>query len=252
MKTNIFAIAFLAALLPFSLQAQEQPAPEAAPLAPDIVCDAPNYDFGEMDNSSFVEHDYPLHNAGTLSLEIRDVHASCGCTAVKPSQNVIPPGGDATIHARLDLRGRNGPQQKTITVTSNDPDTPTMILQLKGTAVQVLRAEPSSLFFGRVGADAVRNRDFEVISSRGPIQVVNTRADNPAFIITPLAPEAGTDGTRQRFNLALAPDLPEGNINGTVFVKTDMADLPEVAIPVAAYIATTPEPAPATEPAPAP
>ncbi len=252
MKTQLFAAVFLASSLPFTLLAQEPPAPEAAPLAPNIVCDEPNFDFGDMDNTGFVEHDYPIRNTGTLSLEIRDVHASCGCTAVKPSQNVVEPGGEATIHAKLDLRGRTGIQQKSITVTCNDPDTPTLILQLKGNAVQTLRADPPSLFFGRVGSDAVRERDFDVISSRGPYKVVSVRADNPAFTITEVAAEPGADGSRQRFHLALAADLPEGNINGNVYVKTDIGDQPEIAVPVAAYIANTPETPPATESAPAP
>ena len=52
------------------------PAPEAA-LAPKIVCDESTFDFGEKNNTEVIEHDYPIRNTGTLSLEIRDVHASC-------------------------------------------------------------------------------------------------------------------------------------------------------------------------------
>ena len=254
MKTNLMAVLFFAGFTAQAALAQD-PAPAAAedppaPLAPKIVCDEPVFDFGERNNTEFVEHDYPIRNAGTLSLEIRNVRASCGCTAVKPSQDVVPPGGEASIRARLDLRGRNGFQQKTITVESNDPETPNLVLQLKGAAVQVLRVEPSSLFFGRIGPDGVRSRTFDVISGRGPIQIVSYRTDNPGLQLTPVAAEPGADGTRHRFELALDPALPEGNISGSAFVKTDLADQPELAIPIAAYIATQPEPAP--EPAPAP
>ncbi len=256
MKTNIFSALFVSSLLPLALQAQE-PAPAApeAVLAPNIVCDEPVFDFGEKSNTEFVEHDYPIRNTGTLSLEIRDVRASCGCTAVKPSQNVVEPGGEASIRARLDLRGRTGFQQKSITLTSNDPDTPTLVLQLKGTAIQTLRAEPSSLFFGRIGPEAAHNRTFDIISANGPVQIVGTRTDNPALVVVPVAPEAGADGTRHRFDLSIDPTLPEGNVNGTVFVKTDRPDQPELAIPVAAYVvpaAPAPAPAPAPEPPPAP
>ena len=243
MKTNLLFAIFLASLPSLAVMAQEPAAP-----APKIVCDEPVFDFGEKDNSGFVEHDYPIRNDGTLPLEIRNVRASCGCTAVKPSQNVVPPGGEASIGARLDLHGRNGLQQKTITVECNDPNTPNLILQLKGTAVQGLRAEPSSLFFGRIGPDGARNRTFDIISGRGPIQIVSYRTDNPGLVLTPVAAESGSDGTRQRFDLTLDPSLPEGNINGAAFVKTDMADQPELSIPVAAYIALEPAPAPTGEP----
>lgn len=254
MKTNLLPALFLASLLPLSIQAQDPAAPATASpevLAPKIVCDEPIFDFGEMNNTEFVEHDYPIRNEGKLSLEIRNVHASCGCTAVKPSQDVVAPGEVASIRARLDLHGRSGFQQKTITVESNDPNTPNLILQLKGTAVQLLRAEPSSLFFGRVGPDGERSRTFDIISGKGPIQIVSYRTDNPGFILTPLAAEPGSDGSKQRFELKLDPSLPEGNINGAAYVKTDLADQPEVSIPVAAYIATSVPPS-ASEPAPAP
>ncbi len=270
MKTRSSSSLLLAALLPLTLQAQEptpaapdvpvpppataaaEAAPEAAPLAPKIVCAESLYDFGEKNNTEIVEHDYPIRNEGTLSLEIRDVHASCGCTAAKPSQSVIPPGAEASIHIRLDLRGRTGLQQKTITVQSNDPNTPTLTLQLKGTAVQILRAQPSNLFFGRIEPGAARNRTFDIISSRGPFQIVSTRADNPGLVVTPLALEPGADGSTRHFELKIDDSLPEGNVSGTVFIKTDMADQPELAIPAAAYVVAPPAPAPETAPAPEP
>lgn len=232
------------------------PAPEAA-LAPKIACDASVFDFGEKNNTEVVEHDYPIRNAGTLSLEIRNVHASCGCTAAKPSQTVIPPGGDASIHVRLDLRGRNGTQVKSITVASNDPDTPNLVLQLKGTAIQALRAEPPTLFIGRLEPGAARNRTFDIVSARGPIQIKNLRADHPGIQLRPVELETAGDGTRHRFELTLAPDLPEGAINGSAFILTDMAGQAEVSVPVAAFIVNPPpapvvEAAPAVEPAPTP
>lgn len=250
MNAKLFSSILFAGLLPFSIQAQEAAAPEEAPLKPQIVCDEPLYEFGERNNTEFVEHDYPIRNAGTLSLEILNVRASCGCTAVKPSQNVIPPGGEASIHARLDLRGRNGLQQKTITVTSNDPDKPSLMLQLKGTAIQALRAQPGALFFGRIEANGVRDRTFEVISARGPFQIVSANADRPGLLLTALDLQPGEDGSTRRFNLAIDPALPEGNINGSVFIKTDLPDHAELTIPVAAYVVKAAEPAP--EPAPAP
>ncbi|MGD9611900.1 MAG: DUF1573 domain-containing protein, partial [Kiritimatiellia bacterium] len=110
MKTTCLSAFALVSLSAFAGLTQE-PAPADAALKPRIVCDEPVFDFGERNNTEFVEHDFPIRNAGTLSLEIRNVHASCGCTAVKPSQDEIPPGGEASIRARLDLRGRNGYQQ---------------------------------------------------------------------------------------------------------------------------------------------
>jgi len=170
---------------------------------------------------------------------------------VKPSQNVIAPGAEGTIQARFDLRGRNGMQIKTITVNSNDPKTPVLNLQLKGSIVNALRAQPSTLFFGRIGPGAERRRTVEIISGKGPIQIVEYRTTNPGLVVTPIAAEPGADGTVHRFEVALDPALPEGNISGSLIIKTSLVNPPEISIPVAAFVVAAPAPAPAEEPTPA-
>ena len=248
MKTPFFAFAA------FALCLATAPAQEPAPLAPKIVCPEPVYDFGEKNNSEAAEHDYVIRNEGTLSLEIRGVHASCGCTAVKPSQNVIPPGAEATIHARLDLRGRNGFQNKTITVQSNDPQTPSLVLQIKGIATQPLRAQPSVLYFGRLEAHAPRSRTFDILSGTGPIQIESIRADPPGLSVSPVPLDPPGDGSTHRFELTLDPSLPSGSLSGSVFIKTSQPAQPELVIPVAALLVPPPDaaPPPAMDPVPAP
>jgi hypothetical protein len=227
-------IAFLAAVLILGLFAASAQVPEV--LAPKIVCDEPVFDFGERSNSDFVEHAYVIRNEGNLSLEIRGVRATCGCTAVKPDDNVVPPGGETKIQSRLDLRGRRGMQIKTITVQSNDPQTPNLNLQMRGTAVEGLRAQPSTLFFGRLAPDGERTRPFEVLSGRGPFQILDIRTDHPGLVVTPQDPQPGDDGAIHRYELTLADSLPTGTVNGKVVVQTDLAEHREISIPVAAFI----------------
>ena len=262
MKTALPILLLIGLSACFALaQEPAAPGPETAPpagepavaeappaLAPKIVCPAPVFDFGESNNTGAVEHDFPIRNEGTLSLEIREVRATCGCTAAKPTQNVIPPGGEAAIHVRFDLRGRNGFQQKAILVHSSDPQTPQLNLQLKGTAIQALRANPPTIFFGRLEPGASRTRTFDVISGRGPIQIANIRTDNPGILVRQVELDFVGDGSTYRFEMTLSPDLPEGAVNGGAFIKTDMEGMAEVHVPIAAFIV---QPAPAPDPAPA-
>ncbi|MDD4341872.1 MAG: DUF1573 domain-containing protein [Kiritimatiellae bacterium] len=238
-------------LLPLIAFSQSPPAPAitstppadtTAALAPKIVCPETVYDFGERESDQVVEHHFVVRNEGTLSLEIRNVRASCGCTAVKPTDNVVPPGGETTIQVRFNLRGRNGRQIKTIFVQSNDPETPNVNLQIQGTIVQGLRAQPATLFFGRVEPGAQRMRPFEILSGRGPVQILEVGASQDGMIVTRLDPEPGDDGTRHRFELTLDDTLPNGTLNGHVVVKTDQGDGREITIPVAAYLQAPPAP----------
>lgn len=250
MKSFTWFVSILV-LLPLSALSQTPPAPvvdsdspaEApAALAPKIVCPETVYDFGERESDHVVDHHFIVRNEGTLSLEIRNVRATCGCTAVHPTDNVVPPGGETTIQVRFDLRGRNGRQIKTIFVQSNDPETPNVNLQIQGTIVQGLMAQPTALYFGRLEPGAQRMRPFEILSGRGPVQILEVGSSQDGMRVTRLEPEPGDDGTRHRFKLTLDDTLPDGTLNGHVVVKTDQAGGREITIPVAAYLQAPPSP----------
>ncbi|MEZ4825595.1 MAG: DUF1573 domain-containing protein [Bacteroidia bacterium] len=98
---------------------------------PNIQFELTEYDGGSVIDGEKVIYAYKFQNTGKDDLVIESVKASCGCTATAPKDMVIPGGGTSEIVATFDSRGRSGPQTKTITVRSNDPDTPTVVLRLK-------------------------------------------------------------------------------------------------------------------------
>ena len=64
-------------------------------------------------------------------LVLDNVKASCGCTATAPKDKIVKAGQTSEIVATFNSRGRRGQQNKSITVRSNDPDKPAVILRLK-------------------------------------------------------------------------------------------------------------------------
>jgi len=89
-----------------------------------------SFDFGEMKQGDKKEHTFTLTNGGKSDLIIRNIRASCGCTAVSPSMKVIPPGEAAPIKVTFDSRGKRGRQTNSITIITNDPKVPTNILRI--------------------------------------------------------------------------------------------------------------------------
>jgi len=79
-----------------------------------------------------------------------------------------------------------------------------------------------------VGSDAARTRTFDIISGRGPIQIENIRTDHPGLVVKTLPNAPTDDGSTHHFEMTLDPSLPEGNFNGKIFVKTDMANQAEL------------------------
>lgn len=107
--------------------------PEELANAPKIVFDSETFDAGEILAGESLKHAFVFYNRGKSDLVIESAKASCGCTASAPKERVIKPGESSQIEATFNSQGREGSQHKTITVVSNDPNTPKVTLHLKCT-----------------------------------------------------------------------------------------------------------------------
>lgn len=105
--------------------------PEELAAMPNIAFDRTEYDGGVVIEGEKVQVVYSFTNTGKNDLKIESVKASCGCTASAPKDEIIKAGMSSEILATFDSRGRKGTQTKTITVKTNDPDQPTLVLRLK-------------------------------------------------------------------------------------------------------------------------
>ncbi|MBL7959072.1 DUF1573 domain-containing protein [bacterium] len=86
------------------------------------------FNFGKIKEGELVEHVFTFTNIGNDTLKIAQVRASCGCTATLLSANRIPPRGMGEIKTTFNSKGRFGIQKKTLTVFSNDSDSPAIKL----------------------------------------------------------------------------------------------------------------------------
>lgn len=101
--------------------------------APKIEFEEVNKDFGTVDEGDEIKHEFVFRNTGKSNLIIRKIRASCGCTTAAPKVSVLEPGKKTSLSASFRTRGFSGRQTKTITVISNDPEHPKMVLRLSGT-----------------------------------------------------------------------------------------------------------------------
>lgn len=104
--------------------------------APDILFSETAFDFGEVKSGDKVNHTFKVSNNGKSPLILRKVKASCGCTASQPDKTTILPGETANIAVSFDTRGRNGRQNQSITVYSNDPRKSTMLLRISASVLK--------------------------------------------------------------------------------------------------------------------
>jgi hypothetical protein len=110
--------------------------PEQIANAPSISFDNNTFDFKEIKQGEKVEHVFTITNQGKSDLIIRNVKASCGCTAVSPVDDVVKPGSSTTMKVIFNSTGKIGAQNKTITIISNDPQKSRSILWVKGSVLE--------------------------------------------------------------------------------------------------------------------
>lgn len=102
---------------------------------PNIVFEKTSHDYGVIfagDNGEVV---FNFKNEGNTPLVINNVVASCGCTVPKWSKNPIMPkqSGDIKVEYNTNIIGDI---KRSITVSTNDPDKPRIVLILTGKIVK--------------------------------------------------------------------------------------------------------------------
>ena len=100
--------------------------------APKIVVNNSTYDFGKVKAGTMIKFNFVINNEGKQELIIRKVKASCGCTATKPAATHVKKGKSTEIAVEFNTSGRRGRQHKTITIITNDPINPQIILNVQG------------------------------------------------------------------------------------------------------------------------
>lgn len=77
------------------------------------------YDFGQVREGDKVAYTYKFQNTGQAPLIIQGVQPTCGCTAPDWSKEPIPVGGNGFVKVEFDSNGKQGIQNKTVTVSAN-------------------------------------------------------------------------------------------------------------------------------------
>ncbi|PST81941.1 DUF1573 domain-containing protein [Pedobacter yulinensis] len=95
--------------------------------APVITWERETFDFGTIKQGEKVQHDFKFKNTGKTPLIISNASASCGCTVPEPPKEPIKPGAEGVIKVVFDSNGKEGMQDKGITITSNANPTMSVI-----------------------------------------------------------------------------------------------------------------------------
>lgn len=140
------------------------------------------HDFGELsEEDGSASCNFTFTNKGNSALVIHKAVASCGCTTPVYSKEPIAPGATSTVRVTYNTTGRPGAFHKTITLYTNDPDAPNVVLIIKGNvspkAENPETAYPKNLQGLRLKRTMIPILEAKIGSIRTEsIEVINTNA----------------------------------------------------------------------------
>ena len=100
--------------------------------APVFILVSTTFDIGKMPAATSKEVEFKFTNEGKSDLVIRNIKATCGCTAIQQGSQgtAVKPGETSSIKATFNSGGYKGKVTKTIYVYSNDPKNSDVVLML--------------------------------------------------------------------------------------------------------------------------
>lgn len=197
-----------------------------------LVCDAPEYDFGEQDQTVKLKHSFHVRNAADGPVTIDRVLTTCGCTAATLDKKTLAPGETVPLDVEISLAGNRGQFQKHIYVLSGGGTQTKTRLTIKGTVVERVRVTPRTVNLGYSAADTPTESTatLEAADASAKFTVRDIGTDS-AYLELNL--ETSADGMTHTLHVRTKPPLPLGSHPATVRVFTDREEFPRLDIPVA-------------------
>jgi len=147
-RTLCLSVALVCLALPVSLQA-----------GPRIQFETNFLDFGHLAGVESVSGSFKFKNVGDAVLKLGPPHPSCGCTDAKAIPDNLIPGASGVITFKINLDHPMVKGEKTITIVSNDPQTPSIVLraQLEYDQVYLIAEKSVSVSVPAAKSDATES-----------------------------------------------------------------------------------------------
>ena len=223
MTTRAFLSAVVACcLVPAVLQAQ--------PVLK--VVEGTSLDFGTIYRGEQFERKLTLTNAGTDTLVLGNVEASCGCTGTVLSNTRLAPDQKGSLLIKFNSRNFSGPVHKTVTVHSNSSEAERTMIEFTATVYDEIVLTPPQFWFKdaplgkpssltltlkNAGKDTLRVSGYRTL-------LKELKLDIPKGPINP--------GSAVEISATITPAQPTTIIADRVFLETNNPRQPDVAVPV--------------------
>jgi hypothetical protein len=204
---------------------------QAAP-APKIHFEKTVYDVGRVVEGTSVSGNFSFYNAGDAVLEVTNLDTSCGCTVASVKPDKLKPGEKGDIFFTLDLINARGPNEKRITVPSNDPQNPKVDLTIKVEVTPIFEFEPQLVFLGEISPGKTARGEVHIKRLDGKKLVLTEVEKDKEFITTKIVPDEKSNGQAATVIVEAKPTGAPGAFSDMLQIFVTNVVKPSLLIPV--------------------
>ena len=136
--------------------------------APAVSVDNPSYEASIEAAGVVVRHVFTATNTGDQILKITNVQPSCLCTTATPTKAELAPGKSVAISVAVDTTGFAGLVVRTVTLESNDPSNPRLMIVISITNTDEAQAKLST-----ITVSDFKKRFYVLVDVRTPQEFVS-------------------------------------------------------------------------------
>lgn len=216
-------------------------------IGPKAVVQQKVHNFGEVQQGKSVSTSFVISNSGGDLLEIKDVKATCGCTAAKPEKSQLKPGESTKLDVTFNSKGRRGPQEKHVRVTTNDPDNREIILTIKCNVVtkqeqKSQTAAPEIFFpetqfnFGKVNEGKVYKHTFTFTNNGNSVLKIKDVRTSCGCAVAEISNKEISPGENAQLKVELDTAKRKGRMSRTITVMSNDPEAPNKVLTLYAEI----------------
>lgn len=228
--------------------AQQAPAAAKAAQAPRLTVINPLIDFGTVPKGQKLDAVFEIKNTGTADLHVIGAQPSCGCT-IAEYDKVIKAGATGKVKAVVNTKDFAGPISKSVTLKTNDPDTPTSQLNMHAVVKPYVEAYPAGFVRYNLVQGDVSTQSVTIYSEEEePFQITEilTPGDHVKATFRKIekaeerARAGRPDQAQYKLDITLGgPTAPIGPLAEKLTIKTNSKHQPEYQISLTGVVRPT-------------
>jgi hypothetical protein len=162
---------------------------------------------------------FKYQNTGDKVVHVKSVHTSCGCTTTNKVKDQIAPGEKGEITATFKIGSTTGTAQKTVTVETDDAETPVTVLTLRAVIAQALELQPSFVYWENNEAPKAKTINVKT-AKEAKVKNINVTSSTPEFStkITSVGPN--------EFKIDVQPQDTSHSASATLTITPDNGGKP--------------------------